>query len=212
MCFSWKPKVLLVQTSEDNTCAHSHLAPFLWLPPEVSRSQILMLDVFSRVSETCLERNSPCEEVFLGSMEGWLACRDYSQGVKKKIIKPMLQGQNCYLIRTHFVKQEGTYEKDTFYTSFLFEHLTTLTNNILQTGTCNLSWQPGLGKRFLFHLFLPVFQVISANRAWGKSILLKVLFQSSCVPPACWITFTNKTDWMHNDNQYWESDSYHTCP
>lgn len=51
----------------------------------------------------------------------------------------MLQGQNCSLIRNHFVKQEWTYEKDAFYASFLFEHLSFLTNSILQTGTYNLS-------------------------------------------------------------------------
>lgn len=59
----------------------------------------------------------------------------------------MLQGQNCSLIRNHFVKQEWTYEKDAFYASFLFEHLSFLTNSILQTGTYNLSWQPELWKK-----------------------------------------------------------------
>lgn len=58
-------------------------------------------------------------------MEGWLACRNSSQRVKKN--QANLARTDLFSDKNHFVKQKGTYEKDTFYVNFLFKHLSTLT-------------------------------------------------------------------------------------
>lgn len=127
---------------------------------------------------THLETDSPFEDLW---RIGWHA------GIPAKVLKKNqanLARTDLFSDKNHYIKQKGIYEKDTFYVNFLFEHLSTLTNNIFQKDVCNLSWQPGFGKKLLFHLFLPVFQVISANRAWRKHVskgFILNLLPSSCL-------------------------------
>lgn len=102
------------------TPMHSPIS-LLQYPPKVPRPQILLLGVFSRVSCDPLREAPP----FWGSVEGWLACRNSSQGVKKNQVN--LARADLFSDKNHFVKQKGTYEKDTFYANFLFKHLSTLT-------------------------------------------------------------------------------------
>lgn len=131
MCFSWKAKIHLLQTFE-KTPVHSP-DPLLQYPPNVLRSQILILGVYSRVAVTHLERYSPFEDLWSVGLHAGIPAKAL------KNIKPILQGQTCSLIRTILLSRRALMKKDTFYANFLFKHLSTLTNNILQKGTCSLS-------------------------------------------------------------------------
>jgi len=85
----------------------------------------------------------------------------------------MFQEQNCYLIN-RFVKQEDTYEKD-FLCKFSIRTLKHFNQRYFTNRHLKLQLTDRAQKDiFLSFLFLPVFQVISAKRAWGKDVFLKV--------------------------------------
>lgn len=99
------------------TPVHSPIS-LLQYPPKVPRPQILLLGVLSRVSVTHPERDSPFEDLWRNA------------GIPAKALKKHqanLARTDLFSDKNHFVKQKGTYEKDTFYADFVFKHLSTLT-------------------------------------------------------------------------------------
>lgn len=110
MCFSWKAKIHLLQTFE-KTPVHSP-DPLLQYPPNVLRSQILILGVYSRVAVTHLERYSPFEDLWSVGLHA---------GIPAKALKKHqanLARTDLFSDKNNFVKQKGTYEKRYFLCKF----------------------------------------------------------------------------------------------